>query len=807
MKIFQLGWLFISLALAGCGGGTQPVSESDNKQLATMETSAGAAVKVTPDAYYRSVQQMYIAFYGRPGDPEGLDFYAQHLANANAPTNLRDLIENRSANATVNAVVNQFGESDESSKLYTGDTTAFLKAVYLNVLNREPDPDGLAFWKNAIDQRTVSRTTAALWILVSASAPGNTDGLLVTAKTEAAIQFTRIIKNQLSLRSYADAAAGQVARRFLRDVHADQSAASLIISARQAAGELLMRQNPQDRLMVSGVVALGRPVADADVFLFDQGGLLGVAKSAVDGSFTVLKDNLLRELQPPYLVEAKFELAGRKIDLFSIETDGSLKNTTMNVTPLSDMITRSYVPKHGKPDPYEHLDNDITVLGLLKDNLIYALGPLLPKKAPDPIRTPMVADPRLDPLDYVIDRLDFETTSSGTILRAKNGVELARLEEDDLKLPVLNSDVQVISNAEMAIANSARGVVSEPVAPHVNEAPLGIPAGLRAVKTGGLKFKLTWEAVPGATHYYLYENKTTPPTIVPGRYNATDKSVMPSYAVDKNSLEIDYQVDGPGTYYWIVAAATVEDKPAIYNIGRPSNPVSLTWGTDGSAGSPTSPGTVWERVLGASGNRTELAIGGITNEPDNRVYACEKRGSSVAGLYKGTISNNVVKWDAVYGMPDTRLTISGNKLVWEYIDVAGSLPTTYERGHWSGECGPLEAVPPTKLVVVVPADASAITGVTLDGQNVPLTRLTNGAPRPDCSTSTSTLTLQPPARSNSTGKYYTLLVNSRFESVDAGGHMQNFTHETTWYEWYFKPGVCNVFTVDWGPLGFTLVPF
>lgn len=57
------------------------------------------------------------------------------------------------------------------------------------------------------------------------------------------------------------------------------------------------------------------------------------------------------------------------------------------------------------------------------------------------------------------------------------------------------------------------------------------------------------------------------------------------------------------------------------------------------------------------------------------------------------------------------------------------------------------------------------------------------------------------------GRGAVLIYAHRHASVDAGGRVRDFTHETTWYEWYFKSGVCNVYTVDWGAMGFTLAPF
>src|SRR5688572_9259752 len=70
---------------------------------------------------------------------------------------------------------------------------------------------------------------------------------------------------------------------------------------------------------------------------------------------------------------------------------------------------------------------------------------------------------------------------------------------------------------------------------------------------------------------------------------------------------------------------------------------------------------VWVRLPGPSGDRTELAIGGIDGEPVNRVYMCEKKGSTAAGFYKGILTtDNIIIWDD--NLPDTHLRITGSQL-------------------------------------------------------------------------------------------------------------------------------------------------
>lgn len=178
----------------------------------------------------------------------------------------------------------------------------------------------------------------------------------------------------------------------------------------------------------------------------------------------------------------------------------------------------------------------------------------------------------------------------------------------------------------------------------------------------------------------------------------------------------------------------------------------------------------WVRLPGPSGDRTDLAIGGITNEPANRVYMCEKRGSTAAGFYKGTYSNGLITWDSQYNFPTYTATIQGSQLV---IDCNVCIPTYYEVGSWSGECGPLEN---TSKKIAVGVDYSAFPGlnfnsVTIENISCPLTTLNNVVTAPSCS---GNLYMNSPA-SSANPNYYTYRitysgtgVNGPYTRVDGG---------------------------------------
>lgn len=109
------------------------------------------------------------------------------------------------------------------------------------------------------------------------------------------------------------------------------------------------------------------------------------------------------------------------------------------------------------------------------------------------------------------------------------------------------------------------------------------------------------------------------------------------------------------------------------------------------SGNSSSLSGIWVRTIGASGDETDIAIGGISGEPSDRVYMCEWKGA--VGLYKGYISGNTITWDSQYGLPNASVRKVGSQLEFYYPSVSGSLPTNYNPGAWSYHCGELKNTP------------------------------------------------------------------------------------------------------------------
>ena len=211
--------------LAACGGNN---SGSDAAQTGQQAKQLSRQAKSASVSYQTAVESLYVAYFGRPADPDGLANFAAALQAAGAPTDVAGLANAYASNAAVKSLIDSFGTSAESQKLYGGgDTTAFVTAVFQNVLGRAPLPAGISFWVGAIDSGKVSQGDAALSIMAGAlantSAQGLLDAQLVDNRLAAAGYFT----GAASPATYRGTAAAANARAMLATVNASTAASAL----------------------------------------------------------------------------------------------------------------------------------------------------------------------------------------------------------------------------------------------------------------------------------------------------------------------------------------------------------------------------------------------------------------------------------------------------------------------------------------------------------------------------------------------------------------------------------------------------
>jgi hypothetical protein len=210
------------LALAGCGGNDASPSALSTAQQAKHLTRSE---KAQASDYQTEVQQLYVAYFGRPADPGGLVNFENALLAAGAPTNIQDLVNAYATNPAIAALINSFGTSKESQNLYgSGTTTAFVTTVFQNVLGRPPLTAGLNYWVAAISTGGLNQGNAALSIMAGALAnntpQGQLDATLINNRLAIASYFTAQVTSQNALSAYAGPTAANIARTMLSTVTA-----------------------------------------------------------------------------------------------------------------------------------------------------------------------------------------------------------------------------------------------------------------------------------------------------------------------------------------------------------------------------------------------------------------------------------------------------------------------------------------------------------------------------------------------------------------------------------------------------------
>jgi Ca2+-binding RTX toxin-like protein len=167
--------------------------------------------------YFAQVQQLYIAYFGRPADTIGLNFWATQID---------------AANGSIAAVQAGFSASTESQALFGNKSTIDkVTAIYQNAFGRAPEPAGLAFWVAQLDSGKVTQAQAS-WTIQQSAGAG--DAAVVQAKLVAAQAFTAQIDTTAEIVGYQGTGAADAGRAFLATVVSAATGATAVTNAPSA---------------------------------------------------------------------------------------------------------------------------------------------------------------------------------------------------------------------------------------------------------------------------------------------------------------------------------------------------------------------------------------------------------------------------------------------------------------------------------------------------------------------------------------------------------------------------------------------
>jgi len=139
-------------------------------------TVFGRAPELSEQAL-ESIIELYIAMFNRAPDANGLNFWATSIAKG----------------TTIDEVAALFMDQDETRDLYPEGTSneIFATLAYENVLGRDPDASGLAFWVGVLDAGDITRSQFILEFLGGAP-EGSSDGAYLDSKTDIGKYFAVI---------------------------------------------------------------------------------------------------------------------------------------------------------------------------------------------------------------------------------------------------------------------------------------------------------------------------------------------------------------------------------------------------------------------------------------------------------------------------------------------------------------------------------------------------------------------------------------------------------------------------------------
>ncbi|KTT52207.1 hypothetical protein SB11R_01895 [Pseudomonas oryzihabitans] len=160
--------------------------------------------------YKNQIQQIYLAYLGRPADPAGLAYWAEQVD---------------SQGGDLSVVLSGFSASEESAALYGQmNTQQTISAIYSTLFKRDADDAGVAYWQEQLESGAVDPAQAALAILLGAQ---DSDITAANNKLIAANAFTASVEAS-GATGYSEADALAVGRDFLNSIDAsDESIADL----------------------------------------------------------------------------------------------------------------------------------------------------------------------------------------------------------------------------------------------------------------------------------------------------------------------------------------------------------------------------------------------------------------------------------------------------------------------------------------------------------------------------------------------------------------------------------------------------
>lgn len=174
----------------------------------------------------QQLSALYVGYFGRAADPDGLQFWINEYNAA--------LAEGQTENEALNDIAESFRQDTEVQELYPflgapdlatpASIEAFLGDVYQNLFRRDPDEEGLQFWTGEIADRLNANTKIGDIIADIISGAQGNDVAVIENKMMASFSYAQAYANTTGAEWTADDDADG-SKEVVRDV--DESKESL----------------------------------------------------------------------------------------------------------------------------------------------------------------------------------------------------------------------------------------------------------------------------------------------------------------------------------------------------------------------------------------------------------------------------------------------------------------------------------------------------------------------------------------------------------------------------------------------------
>lgn len=164
--------------------------------------------------YHAAIQALYVAYFNRPADFAGLNYW--------------ETVVEAAAGSTA-AVSAQFAASAEFKAEYgTKSNAQVINQVYMNLFGRAAEPDGLFYWTSGI---AAGNFTVDQAVTVIAKAAGGADKIAYDSKLAVATAFTAALDTPAEQTGYSGDLANAAAKTFLSTIKTAADVTAAIVPA------------------------------------------------------------------------------------------------------------------------------------------------------------------------------------------------------------------------------------------------------------------------------------------------------------------------------------------------------------------------------------------------------------------------------------------------------------------------------------------------------------------------------------------------------------------------------------------------